>query len=158
MAAYEESTAALSAALKDPRLSHERIAETTDALAEALADQEEIDAAVRGVGRVDVDDDELAEELEALVLQEKQEREEREAKQERERELAAREAAKEAAKAQAQAQAERVQAAPKVPVAAAEPTDEWAARHAAAQQRQAEEKQRAETERLAKENQYLPAE
>ncbi|OXG15943.1 charged multivesicular body protein 7 [Cryptococcus neoformans Tu259-1] len=79
MAAYETSTSTLTQVLAHPSLSPERIAATTDALAEAMADQEEIDQAVRiggevamGDRRVEIDEDELAKELEALVEEEKQ--------------------------------------------------------------------------------------
>lgn len=79
MAAYETSTSTLTQVLAHPSLSFERIAATTDALSEAMANQEEIDQAVRiggevamGGKRVEVDEDELAKELEALVEEEKQ--------------------------------------------------------------------------------------
>lgn len=79
MAAYETSTSTLTQVLAHPSLSLERIAATTDALSEAMANQEEIDQAVRiggevamGGKRVEVDEDELAKEFEALVEEEKQ--------------------------------------------------------------------------------------
>ncbi|KAK6903398.1 hypothetical protein I203_106901 [Kwoniella mangroviensis CBS 8507] len=78
MAAYETSTSTLRSVLSDPSLSPDRISATTDALAEAMADQEEIDQAVRiggelamGGKRVEVDENELAAELEDLVQEEK---------------------------------------------------------------------------------------
>ncbi|OCF40884.1 charged multivesicular body protein 7 [Kwoniella heveanensis CBS 569] len=91
MAAYETSTSTLRSVLSDPSLSPDRIAETTDALADAMADQEEIDQAVRIGGElamgsrrvVEVDEDELAAELADLVEEEKAEQE-----REREREQA----------------------------------------------------------------------
>ncbi|WVO18556.1 hypothetical protein L204_106275 [Cryptococcus depauperatus] len=92
MAAYEISAATLSKVLAHPALSPDSIASTTDALAEAMANQEEIDQAVRvgrevamGSRRMDVDEDELAKELEDLVKEEKEKREEAKLSAEREK-------------------------------------------------------------------------
>ncbi|WWC59757.1 uncharacterized protein I303_102319 [Kwoniella dejecticola CBS 10117] len=78
MAAYETSTSTLRSVLSHPSLSPDKISATTDALAEAMADQEEIDQAVRiggelatGSKRVEVDEDDLAAELAELVEEEK---------------------------------------------------------------------------------------
>ncbi|WVQ74242.1 hypothetical protein IAR50_003839 [Cryptococcus sp. DSM 104548] len=82
MSAYETSTSTLTQVLAHPSLSLDHITQTTDALAEAMADQNEIDEAVRvggevamGNRRVEVDEDDLASELEALVEEEKREEE-----------------------------------------------------------------------------------
>ncbi|BEI83519.1 hypothetical protein CcaverHIS002_0401230 [Cutaneotrichosporon cavernicola] len=165
---YEASTAALASALSDPRLSPERIAATTDALADALADQREIDDAVRLAGVAvapDVDDDELAAELEALVIDEKK-RLEVEAKErvpgprlrlrwsgrpgekaeKAEKERIAKEKAKEAAE-----EAEK-------PSNTSLANADWARRYDEAQAREIAEKARFEEERLAREARMMPAE
>ncbi|BEJ14371.1 hypothetical protein CspHIS471_0401380 [Cutaneotrichosporon sp. HIS471] len=188
MSAYEASTAALASALSDPRLSPERIAATTDALADALADQREIDDAVRlgGVAVApDVDDDELAAELEALVIDEKK-RLEVEAKERARAEAEAKVRAEAAAKEKAEKEAkeakekaerevrEKAEKAEKERIAkekakeaaeeAEKPSDmslanpDWARRYDEAQAREIAEKARFEEERLAREARMMPAE
>ncbi|BEJ06847.1 hypothetical protein CcaverHIS641_0401160 [Cutaneotrichosporon cavernicola] len=185
---YEASTAALASALSDPRLSPERIAATTDALADALADQREIDDAVRLAGVAvapDVDDDELAAELEALVIDEKK-RLEVEAKERARAEAEAKVRAEAAAKEKAEKEAkeakekverearEKAEKAEKERIAkekakeAAEEAEkpsntslanaDWARRYDEAQAREIAEKARFEEERLAREARMMPAE
>lgn len=176
VSAYEASTAALATALKDPRLQPDRIAATTDALADALADQREIDEAVRmggalATGQNDVDEDELAKELAALVLEEKEEKEKREVEERRRADAAA--AAAAAAKVpsvpaaglgRSQEPAKVVPSAPTTPpvVAPAAPArgeaTEWAQRHAEAQERDAAEKARAADEQLKRDEHLMHAE
>ncbi|WWC86589.1 uncharacterized protein L201_001466 [Kwoniella dendrophila CBS 6074] len=102
MEAYETSTSTLQTILSNPLLSSDRITNTTDALAEVMADQEEIDQAIRiggelatmGGKRVEIDEDELAAELADLVVEEEEklakqqvaEKKEQEASKEREKE------------------------------------------------------------------------
>lgn len=190
MSAYELSTSSLASALADPRLSPDRIANTTDALADVLADSKEISDAIeiggaqarQAAGAPDFDEDELAAELDALVLEEKaaqKERVEQEARDAAARKVAEEKAAKEAEERRVREEKEKkereereraarvaaAQQAIKSSERTAEKTeggkteeDEWAQRHADAQQRQREEKERAERERLEKEAQRLPAE
>ncbi|WVR04870.1 hypothetical protein IAU60_001882 [Kwoniella sp. DSM 27419] len=177
MAAYETSTTTLRSVLADPSLSPERVAETTDALAEAMADQEEIDRAVRVGGelamagttaRMDVDEDALAAELEALVEQEKAEKAEQaeaEAKAKVKALEAERARAAQAAKAAktpvgstsvpASAQASHAQSA-EAPVRGED--DAWQQRYDDAQARKEAERLRAESERLRLEEKRVAAE
>ncbi|KAL7419050.1 hypothetical protein Q5752_005886 [Cryptotrichosporon argae] len=78
MRAYETSTATLAGLLANPVLRPDRIETTTSRLADALADAKEVDDAIALGGHVAVgaaagpgavDDDEIAKELEALVLE-----------------------------------------------------------------------------------------
>ncbi|KIR71719.1 hypothetical protein I310_04397 [Cryptococcus deuterogattii CA1014] len=153
LAAYETSTSTLTKVLAHPSLSLERIAATTDALSEAMANQEEIDQAVRiggevamGGKRVEVDEDELAKELEALVEEEKQAEQE---KTEKKTPVGAE---------------EKPNAATELPMAPVNPpaseTEEgpmgeeehlWRQRYEEAQARKQAEKERFEAERLRKE-------
>jgi charged multivesicular body protein 7 len=82
MAAYETSTSTLKTILSDPSLDLDHVEKTTEALAEVMANQEEVDSAIRlggeiavGSGGVVVDDDELRKELEDMVKEEKAARE-----------------------------------------------------------------------------------
>ncbi len=85
MAAYEASTATLRSVLAHPSLQLSHVDETVSSLSEAMADQAEIDyaiqsggkEAVRAGGVINVDEGDLEKELDDLVLQEKEEREER---------------------------------------------------------------------------------
>lgn len=77
MAAYTTSTSTLRTILAHPSLSLEHIEETTDELAEVMANQKEVDDAVQaggqiamGSSKIDVDEDELAAELAGLVEEE----------------------------------------------------------------------------------------
>ncbi|OXB35397.1 hypothetical protein LQV05_006205 [Cryptococcus neoformans] len=155
MAAYETSTSTLTHVLAHPSLSPERIAATTDALAEAMADQEEIDQAVRiggevamGGRRVEIDEDELAKELEALVEEEKQ------------AEQAEQEKTEKKTSVEAEKKPDVATELPRAPVNA--PTSEreegsitdeerlWQQRYEEAQARKQAEKERFEAERLRK--------
>lgn len=79
MAAYETSNTTLRALLANPLLDADRVEKTTTQLADTLADQKEIDDAIRIGGQVAIgaggveggDDDELAKELEELIQEEK---------------------------------------------------------------------------------------
>lgn len=103
MRAYETSTATLKSVLSHPSLQRDHIDTTMDALAETMADQQEIDDAIQSGGQLavsasglEVDDDELAKELEGLVKERDEEvKEEQKAKEaeDQERELAQRMAA-----------------------------------------------------------------
>lgn len=194
MSAYELSTASLASALADPRLSPDRIANTTDALADVLADSKEISDAIeiggsqsrQAAGAPEFDEDELAAELDALVLEEKaaqKERAEEEAraavarKEAEEKAAVARKVAEEKQRAEEKEKKEREERERAARVAAAQQAiqssekdaektqgnklseeETWAQRHADAQQRQKEEKERAERERLEKESQRVYAE
>lgn len=78
MAAYETSNSTLRTLLANPLLDKDRVEQTTERLAETLADQREIDDAIRlggavAVGTVDeMDEGELESELQALVEEEKE--------------------------------------------------------------------------------------
>lgn len=80
MKAYNTSAATLRAVLKNPLLQTDAIEETMDNIVEALADHKEIEDAI-GLGNetamdaAGADDSDLADELEALVLEQKQEKE-----------------------------------------------------------------------------------
>ena len=180
--AYELGSSTLSTILKNPLLSLERINQTTDSLAEAMASQEEVDAAVRAVGGVTagVDEDELENELRTLVEEEEKAQiradqkisEQRslevkareDAKKEEARENAEQKAREDAEKESKEEPAERGSLEPQqLRVEAMDRTKqeerpgEWEERYASAQQRQQEEKQRAEVERLRKDERRLAA-
>ncbi|KAE8539391.1 hypothetical protein D1P53_004491 [Cryptococcus gattii VGV] len=153
MAAYENSTSTLTQVLAHPSLSFERIAATTDALSEAMANQEEIDQAVRiggevamGGKRVEVDEDELAKELEELVEEEKQAEQK---KTEKKTPVVAEEkpnAATELPKAPVNPPASETEEGP-----IAEEERLWRQRYEEAQARKQAEKERFEAERMKKE-------
>jgi charged multivesicular body protein 7 len=92
MAAYETSTATLRKVLAHPSLQMSHVDSTMDNLAEALADQLEIDEAIQSGGkaavsagtvpRVDLDDDVLAAELEELMKEDEKQNEGEKKKQE----------------------------------------------------------------------------
>lgn len=71
MKQYESSTTTLRTILSDPSLQRDNVRETMDALAEASSDAQEIDELIRGsmqdVSTVDIDEDEIQEELSALI-------------------------------------------------------------------------------------------
>ncbi|WWC68242.1 uncharacterized protein I206_102165 [Kwoniella pini CBS 10737] len=78
MSAYETSTITLKSILSNPSLSIEKIENTTNLLAEVIADQEEIDQAIKIGGelsmnekRIEIDEEELVSELAELVKEEK---------------------------------------------------------------------------------------
>ncbi|WFD34305.1 hypothetical protein MCUN1_001144 [Malassezia cuniculi] len=70
MATYETSVRTLRSLLADPALRPEKVDQTMDALSEAMADQADVHDAIN----VDagIDEDEIARELEALALEEKE--------------------------------------------------------------------------------------
>ena len=77
METYQLSTSTLRSVLSHPTLDQEHITSTTDNLAEVLADQHEIDDAIRSGGAIatgaagmEVDEDELADELQDLIKEE----------------------------------------------------------------------------------------
>ena len=79
MRAYETSTATLKDVLSHPSLQRDHIDTTMDALAETMADQQEIDDAIQSGGQLAVsasgfeaDEDELARELEGLIKEEEE--------------------------------------------------------------------------------------
>ncbi|WVF69478.1 hypothetical protein IAT40_004255 [Kwoniella sp. CBS 6097] len=175
MAAYEASTSTLRSVLSDPSLSPDRIAETTDALADAMADQEEIDQAVRvggelamGNRKVEVDEDELAAELADLVEEEK-------AEQARAKEREAARKAAESATKQAEEAKRKLASAPnasmRLPASPVQQkkaaSDEktfsdddtaWRKMYDDAQERKEDERRRSEDEVLRKEERRVAAE
>lgn len=146
--------------------------QTTEDLAEALAGQEEVDAAISvggavavGAGGVVVDDDELEKELEGLVLDEQakqaeRRREEVETERKRaekaEREKAESERSKTEESRQKQ-QSQELQELGGVSIGRVE-EDEWQKTYEAAQQRRQDEARRAEEERLKREERRVAAE
>ncbi|KAG8707597.1 hypothetical protein FRC08_000397 [Ceratobasidium sp. 394] len=86
MKAYETSTTTLKELLVDPRLQREHIDQTVDNMAETLANHKEVEDAIAlgGAPSDPAEDEELANELQALV--EENERESREAQAAKERE------------------------------------------------------------------------
>lgn len=90
MKAYETSTVTLKALLSHPLLQRDKIDETMEAMAEAAADQAEVDQAIRLGGAVvsaasgaAIDENELQEELQRMINEEK-EREEVKMKEQQE--------------------------------------------------------------------------
>lgn len=105
MQAYEASTATLKSVLSHPSLQRDHIETTMDALAESMADQQEIDDAIQSGGQVavaagaaagveSVDEDALQKELEGLVIERERERE-REVEEREERKVKLLQAAEE---------------------------------------------------------------
>lgn len=81
MRQYESSTATLRAILSHPSLQREKIDATMDAMAEASAEQQEIDDAIRSGPQIATgseDEDELQAELAGLVAEIEKEKKERE--------------------------------------------------------------------------------
>lgn len=171
MEAYETSTSTLAKILANPKLDAEYIASTTDALAGTLADAHEIDEAIQVGGRVAVgaagnaavfDEDELAGELEELVREERER--DRAAAKQREHDQQDQQAAAAAAAVAAEGKtptAEKVQKSDTAASSAKTPTvpdAEWQRRYDNAQQRDKEEKARAEVERLKRDEARMVAE
>lgn len=80
MKTYETSTETLRAVLAHPSLQREKIDETMDAMSAATADAREIDATIQmgstmTQAEAGIDEDELADELQALVQQTEMEEE-----------------------------------------------------------------------------------
>jgi len=160
MAAYTTSTSTLKTILANPALDLDHVEKTTEELAEVMANQEEVDSAIRIGGQVavgaggEVDDDELKRELETMVNDEKEAQvadvagrvaEQKEAQRIAEKSkivqisaegpaptAATKEPARESSETGADAEAQRV----------------WRERYEEAQQRTREEKERAEVERM----------
>ncbi|KAG8772014.1 hypothetical protein FRC12_003300 [Ceratobasidium sp. 428] len=90
MKAYETSTATLKELLADPRLQREHIDQTMENMVDALADHKEVEEAIAlgGVPSDPKEDEELADELQALVEENEREAKEAQAAKEREAEQA----------------------------------------------------------------------
>ena len=152
MAAYSTSTSTLQDLLKNPALDLDHVEKTTEELAEVMASQEEVDSAIRiggqvaiGAGGQEIDDEDLRAELEGMVKEEKEKELEsrRVTEREKEKEKIAQTPTQKPVDAvpaqnvhtdKSEADAERV----------------WRERYEEAQQRKKEEAQRAETERMRK--------
>jgi len=152
MAAYSTSTSTLRGILKNPALDLDHVERTTEELAEVMASQEEVDSAIRIGGQVavgasgqEIDDEDLRAELEGMVKEEKEKELEsrRVTEREKEKEKIAQTPTQKPADAvpaqklqtdKSEADAERV----------------WRERYEEAQQRKKEEAQRAEVERMRK--------
>ncbi|ORY30213.1 Snf7-domain-containing protein [Naematelia encephala] len=175
--AYSTASATLKGVLAHPSLDREYVERTTDELSEVMANQEEVDEAVRVGGqvamgtRVEVDDDEVAGELEELIKEEKERQEaeriaeqkriKAEAEQKTIRDEAEKEKAKQAErakKAEAEMQPPPITALPSTLEMDDIKKKEWEEVYAKAQEREREEKARAEQERLQKEARRVAAE
>lgn len=160
MAAYTTSTSTLKSILANPALDLDHVEKTTEELAEVMANQEEVDSAIRIGGEVavgvsgEVDDEELKKELEGIVRDEKEAQaaavadrveKEKEAQRVAEKEKIVQkpiekpssvtptnQEMKKAGQGEVDSEAERV----------------WRERYEEAQQRTKEEKERAEVERM----------
>lgn len=76
MQTYETSAKTLRAILSDPALQQDRVEKTMDALSDALAMQDDVQTAMTTAAPpTDIDEDELAAELEALTIEKQQEQE-----------------------------------------------------------------------------------
>ncbi len=167
MRAYQTSTSTLSAILQNPSLSLDTITKTTDDLAQVLADSDEVSQAVRLGGEIAVqssgsavDEDELELELEDLIREEK----ESEAKKENDKAEIGKESRPMSTKSPVvfesiNASSVSTNSRSPNPDRAAEtiPTDHEAI-YEAAQQREKEEKERAEIERIKRDKKLLAAE
>ena len=169
MAAYEQSTSTLKTILSNPNLDLDHVERTTEALAEVMSNQEEIETAVRIGGEVavggssgaGVDDDDLKKELEEMVREEKEkEAEARTAEQARAERARVERAETEKEKAKMAVPAATGGSASTLPDAgqiSAETTQSeveaekvWGERYEEAQQRKKEEGERAQMERMRK--------
>lgn len=163
MSAYETASSTLASVLSHPFLDLAHVEKTTDALSELMANQEEIDSAIRLGGQSatktgeDVDEDSLAEEFEAMVQEEKAREAERvqleQAAQERKKAQASEERKAKIAELQKkQAELEEQKRVLETdPASPSDAQDDWQRRYDAAKDRQSEEKKRAEVERMQKE-------
>ena len=176
MGAYETATRTLKGILAKPELDINRVEQTTEDLAEAMASQEEVDSAIRTGGSVAVgaagmvvDEDELERELEGLVLDESRAKEEEKAREaERAKEREQREEREKVAATGKKAQEEKESADEKRredEKAEREQKDRenaqqtaWQDTYEAAQQRQRDEVARAEVERMRREEKRVAAE
>ena len=167
MAAYTTSTSTLKNILANPALDLDHVETTTEELAEVMANQEEVDSAIRIGGEVavgvseGVDDEELRRELEGMV------RDENEAQAAAVAERAEKEKeAQRVVEAQRTAGKEKIvqkpiekptpvpapQEAKKAGETDAETERVWRERYEEAQQRTREEKERAEVERMRRQS------
>jgi len=167
MAAYTTSTSTLKNILANPALDLDHVEKTTEELAEVMANQEEVDSAIRLGGEVavgtseGVDDEELKRELEGMVRDEKEaqaaavaERAEKEKEAQRVVE-AQRTAGKEKIVQKPTEKPTPVpapQEAKKAGETDAETERVWRERYEEAQQRTREEKERAEVERMRRQS------
>ena len=165
MAAYTTSTSTLKSILANPALDLDHVEKTTEELAEVMANQEEVDSAIRIGGEVaiasggEVDDEELKRELEGMVRDEK----------EAQAAVVAAQAAEKQKEAQRTAEKEKIVQKPIEKTAPVAITKEetkkagegevdseaervWRERYEEAQQRAKEEKERAEVERMRRQN------
>ncbi len=148
MQAYETSSATIKSILSHPSLQLSHVDSTMDSLAEALADQKEIDAAIQTGGKAAVgaasleepDDAELEKELEQLMLDDKVEVAKKEEQKVEKVET------KPTATTPGAAKEEK-------PSPKSTKAPDWAAIDEAARQRKEDEAIRASTERLQKEQQ-----
>jgi charged multivesicular body protein 7 len=164
MAAYTTSTSTLKSILANPALDLDHVEKTTEELAEVMANQEEVDSAIRIGGQVavgasgEVDDEELKRELEGMVRDEKEAQvaataERAEKEKEAQRTVEAQRAAEKEKTAQKPTEKPVLVAATKDEVKKtgdqdAETERVWRERYEEAQQRAKEEKERAEVERM----------
>ncbi|KAJ9104636.1 hypothetical protein QFC21_002134 [Naganishia friedmannii] len=170
MKAYEASTATLKTVLSHPSLQRDHIDTTMDALAESMADQQEIDDAIQSGGQVAVsaagmeaDEDALQKELEGLVIEREEEEEKEKTKaklveeKKQERELADRLAA-----LKPQRELVPLSILPDSTTSAkstdpAQNSDAWETVYEEAQARKAAETARAEASKLKKESRVSTA-
>ena len=167
MAAYETATSTLKGVLNNPLLDIARVEQTTDELAEVMADQAEVDSAIRmggqlAVGGEVIDEDELQAELEGLVIEEKERHDAKEARDKKEAEDAeqakkdqeAKERERHRLEEASRKSAQKPLGLPEPAASQKDETDEaWQRTYELAQQRKKEEAQRAAEERLRKEAQ-----
>ena len=155
MSAYETATSTLHNVLAHPSLDRDHIDKVTDSLSDAMADQAEIDDAIRSVDVVgskasEIDEDELERELEGLINDEKESKGETKPELEGKVENPVTEPSGVSSgqhAVTADTDKERQDAA-----------DEWQKRYEDALQRRKEEAARAEDERLKPEDRRIAAE
>ena len=181
MEVYETSNTTLRSILSNPTLGREHVTRTTDDLADTIADQQEIEDAIRTGGAIasapaagEIDEDDLTAELDAMVKDET-ERKELE-RMEGEKAQAAAAAKQNTPAAQVPAEtlaleeelqrkakilgmtAEKASTSGEVEQIGVDEQREWEQRYGDAQQRQRGERQRAEDERRRREAGRVAAE
>lgn len=172
MQAYEASTATLAHVLSHPSLQRDRIETTMDALADTMADQQEIDEAIRSGGQVVADaagmdgaddEDALEKELEALVIERREEEAEESKVKQLEEQTQERELVHRLATWKPKQDPLPRSVAPPDPTASGESTgqvqgsDAWEAVYEQAQARKVAETARAEANKLKKESRVSTA-
>jgi charged multivesicular body protein 7 len=172
MQAYEASTATLAHVLSHPSLQRDRIETTMDALADTMADQQEIDEAIRSGGQVVADaagmdgaddEDALEKELEALVIERREEEAEESKVKQLEEQTQERELVHRLATWKPKQDLLPRSVAPPDPTASGESTgqvqgsDAWEAVYEQAQARKVAETARAEANKLKKESRVSTA-